>query len=227
VQHRTGLARGLPAVDAMKSPRATALRALCFLSAVPLAACTTNVVVEQGSGTGGTTTISTTTIGTTTIGTTTIGTTTIGTTTDTTTTTNPLAMCATPPKGPMSYGSEGPFEMAFVGQWLRCEGVIQPASGSPAPDGQDGLELEPGGGVDGLQSWELPIPEGGTGVLPWTGGLYEPVSWTFDISTGGAGVLFGGTTIPDSFDQPVFSNDGERMTLSGTLFPGHYVRYHP
>jgi hypothetical protein len=140
---------------------------------------------------------------------------------------NKALACAEAPTAVIPYATASDLTALIVGQWVRCEGVLQPQNGLPAPDRQDGLQFESGGGVDGLVSSELPLPEGGTGYLPYIGGTYGIIDWQFWPTDAGApGVLFESSGGSYGFeDTPVFSNGGNRMVLSDAVWPGTYVRF--
>ncbi len=113
----------------------------------------------------------------------------------------------------------------LVGQRIRCEGVITPNGGQPAPDRQDGLEFDTGGAVGGLLSGSLPLSNGETGPLAYVGGSYAVVSWQFVVPDGGTPSLVFQWEGSAEYDDPVFMNGGTRMTLSDPIWNGTYVRY--
>ena len=137
------------------------------------------------------------------------------------------AACAEAPAGVNSYATESDLNALIVGQWVRCQGILQPEGGLPAPDRQDGLEFDLDGSIYGLVSSELPLPPGGTGYLPYVGGGYGLETWQFWPGDGGVpGVLFEISTGSGGFaDTPQFSNGGNRMALSDAIWGGTYVRF--
>jgi hypothetical protein len=145
------------------------------------------------------------------------------------------ALCGAPPTPIVPFGSAADLADLVVGQWYRCEGPLQPQGGAVAPDGQSGLEFELNAGtnqgaLDGL------IPSGtpcyGFGlVLPYVGGeRYGQVNWAFasvpsDAGDGGPpGIVFQDTAGLVVYDQPIFSDQGNRMSLSDSIWNGTYVR---
>jgi hypothetical protein len=118
------------------------------------------------------------------------------------------------------------YSMIIGFSWLRCEGTIQPAGGSPAPDGEHGLDFVSPSGSNPGNVLGIPAgPDAGTGVTPWDGNQYETVTWAYvDMGTG-PGISFTGAAIGTVYDQPVFTSGGHRMTLSDPVWKGTYV--HP
>jgi hypothetical protein len=142
---------------------------------------------------------------------------------------DPAAACAAPATPEVAYTGAAGLAALLVGNWIRCEGPIQPIGQAPAPDGQIGLEFDiyPGQSQGGMGAILPPANGPCYGfVLAYVGGdQYDPVSWAFDAGTAGApGIVFQATTGSAVYDQPSFSAGGNRMTLTDDIWNGNYVK---
>jgi hypothetical protein len=142
---------------------------------------------------------------------------------------DPVAACATPATPEVGYADAAELAALLLGNWIRCEGPIQPIGQAPAPDGQIGLEFDlfPGQSLGGMGALLPPANGPCYGfVLAYVGGnQYDPVSWAFNAGTAGApGLVLQATTGPAVYDQPAFSAGGNRMSLTDSIWNGTYVK---
>jgi hypothetical protein len=140
---------------------------------------------------------------------------------------DPTAACAAAASATVPFSSAQQLAALVVGDWLRCEGPIQPEGMPVAPDGQFGIEfdLNPGeeqGYASGI------IPTGGaclSTLLLYVGNDdYGPTSWAFAQTSSGPGIVFQSTFQTVVYDNPVFSSGGNRMLLTDPTYHGNYVR---
>jgi hypothetical protein len=137
------------------------------------------------------------------------------------------AACAAPAAATVTFSDAKDLVALIVGDWLRCEGPIQPKGMPVAPDGQDGIEFDLNPGEQQGQAGGL-APSGGPCLnmllLYVGGGNYAPTSWAFVSTPTGPGLVFQDTFGHVVYDNPVFSDGGKRMVLSDPIYNGTYVR---
>lgn len=140
---------------------------------------------------------------------------------------DPTAACAAPPSAQVPYTDAKSLASLIVGDWLRCEGPIQPVGMPVAPDGQDGIEFDVNPGEQQGQAGGL-MPSGGpclNQVLLYDGSEhYAPTSWAFASTSTGPGIVFQDTFGDVVYDNAVFSSGGKRMVLSDPTYNGTYIR---